>query len=166
MLLGNEINPPTHSTHTRPSWMCGSGEEEALNPALLSRISLSIMDDDTHMLRAAVKATGPPFKCRKISVEASPPRRENGALGLFKQGVKPCGCVVIKPRNSDWDSDPGTKQTGTWTHILLAETVPQVSGFKWSSSFWRFIAERIRWETKNHRQEVSLFREKHTLQTK
>ena len=135
MLLGNEINPPTHSTHMSPNWMCGSGKEEALNPALLSRISLSIMDDETRMLRAVVKATGPPFKCHKISMEASPPRRENGALGLFKQGVKPCGCVVIKPCNSDWDSDPGTKQTGTWTHILLAEIVPLVSGFNEAQVF-------------------------------
>lgn len=115
--------------------MCGSGKEEALNPALFSRISLSIVDDETRMLRAVVKATGPPFKCHKISVEASPPRQENEALGLFKQGVKPCGCVVIKPRNSDWDSDPGTKQTGTCTHILLAEIAPLVSGFNEAQVF-------------------------------
>ena len=73
MLLGNEVNPPTHSTHMSPSWMCGSREEEALNQALLSRISLSIMEDETHMLRAVVKATGPLFKGQDISVEASTP---------------------------------------------------------------------------------------------
>ena len=109
--------------------MCGSGEEEALNQALLSRISLSIIDHESHMLRAVVKATGPPFKSHKISAEASTPRWDNGALGLFKQGVKPCGYVVTKPGNSDWDLDPASKKTGAWTHILLAETVPLVSGF-------------------------------------
>ena len=53
--------------------MCGSREEEALNQALLSRISLSIMEDETHMLKAVVKATGPLFKGQEISVEASTP---------------------------------------------------------------------------------------------
>lgn len=112
-----------------PSWMCGSREEEALNQALLSRISLSIMEDETHMLKAIVKATGPLFKGQEISVEASTPSWENGALGLLKQGLKACGYVVIKPCHSDWDTDLATKQTGTWIHILLAEIAPLVSGF-------------------------------------
>ena len=85
------------------------------------------MEDETHMLRAVVKATGPLFKGQDISVEASTPSWENGALGLLKQGLKACGYVVIKTCNSDWDIDPATKQTGTWIHILLAEIAPLVS---------------------------------------
>ena len=78
MLLGNEINPPTHSTHTRPSWMCGSGEEEALNPALLSRISLSIMDDDTRMLSCSESYRTPIQVPQGFSGSKSSQARERG----------------------------------------------------------------------------------------
>lgn len=51
--------------------MCDSEEEAAVNQALLSRISLSIMGGERFILqRTVVQATGPPSKCHEISVQA------------------------------------------------------------------------------------------------